>query len=193
MPGAQGTRTVWVTSSEDDGKTWAPPREITATTKKPGWDWYATGPGVGIQLRQGPHAGRLVIPCDYSYPTSNPDEVVHQYEGPPDRIRLPRHLQRRPRQDLASRWGHPASGQRVSGRRVDRRPDSAELPVLLRPEPPGPLLEQRRRHDLVGVAGRSPSDRAGLPGEPASLQLARGREAAAVSSSPIPRPPSESG
>ena len=83
LPGARGTRTVWVTFSEDDGKTWAPPREITATTKKPGWDWYATGPGVGIQLRQGPHRGRLVIPCDYSYPTSNPDEVVHQYEGPP--------------------------------------------------------------------------------------------------------------
>jgi sialidase-1 len=28
--------------------------------KKSGWTWYATGPGVGIQLR----SGRLVVPCD---------------------------------------------------------------------------------------------------------------------------------
>jgi sialidase-1 len=62
-----GSRTVWVTSSTDDGATWSPPREITKQVKKPDWGWYATGPGVGIQIRQGPYAGRLVIPCDYSY------------------------------------------------------------------------------------------------------------------------------
>ena len=56
-----GTRTVWVTHSRDDGQTWAPATEITASTKKPGWTWYATGPGVGIQLRN----GRLLIPCDH--------------------------------------------------------------------------------------------------------------------------------
>ena len=28
--------------------------------------WYATGPGVGIQLTQGPRQGRLLIPCDHS-------------------------------------------------------------------------------------------------------------------------------
>jgi sialidase-1 len=28
--------------------------------KKPDWTWYATGPGVGIQLKN----GRLVVPCD---------------------------------------------------------------------------------------------------------------------------------
>ena len=83
QPGARGTRTVWVTSSEDDGMTWAPPREITATTKKPDWDWYATGPGVGIQLQHGPDKGRLVIPCDYSYPAPSPDEAVHSYGDPP--------------------------------------------------------------------------------------------------------------
>lgn len=83
QPGARGTRTVWVTSSEDDGLTWAPPREITATTKKLDWDWYATGPGVGIQLRHGPDKGRLVIPCDYSYPAPSPDEAVPSYGEPP--------------------------------------------------------------------------------------------------------------
>ena len=62
---AKGTRTVWVTSSTDDGLTWAAPREITREVKKPEWAWYATGPGVGIQLTRGPKKGRLVIPCDY--------------------------------------------------------------------------------------------------------------------------------
>ena len=57
---SEGARTVWVTHSTDDGATWAPPEEITATTKQPDWTWYATGPGVGIQLR----SGRMVIPCD---------------------------------------------------------------------------------------------------------------------------------
>jgi sialidase-1 len=63
---AKGSRTVWVTQSTDDGKTWNKPREITATTKGKTWGWYATGPGVGIQISQGPNKGRLVIPCDHS-------------------------------------------------------------------------------------------------------------------------------
>ncbi len=57
---SQGGRTVWVTKSTDDGRTWAKPTEITRDVKKPHWTWYATGPGVGIQLR----TGRLLIPCD---------------------------------------------------------------------------------------------------------------------------------
>ena len=63
---SKGSRTVWITHSTDDGKTWAAPVEITADAKKPTWRWYATGPGEGIQLRHGPHKGRLVIPCDHS-------------------------------------------------------------------------------------------------------------------------------
>jgi sialidase-1 len=55
-----GTRTVWISSSDDDGLTWSRPREITAETKRPEWTWYATGPGNGIQLR----TDRLVVPCD---------------------------------------------------------------------------------------------------------------------------------
>jgi sialidase-1 len=62
---SKGTRTVWVTSSSDDGVTWTPPREITKDVSKPDWTWYATGPGVGVQLKHGPHKGRLVIPCDH--------------------------------------------------------------------------------------------------------------------------------
>jgi sialidase-1 len=60
------TRRVFVTSSRDDGRTWAKPREITTETKRPEWRWYATGPGVGIQLALGPWKGRLLIPCDHS-------------------------------------------------------------------------------------------------------------------------------
>ena len=63
---AHDTRRVFVSHSNDEGLTWSTPREITATTKRPEWRWYATGPGVGIQLRQGPWKGRLVVPCDYS-------------------------------------------------------------------------------------------------------------------------------
>ncbi len=65
---AGATRTVWLSRSTDDGKTWAPPLDITASAKDPSWGWYATGPGVGIQIQHGPHRGRLVIPCDYSFP-----------------------------------------------------------------------------------------------------------------------------
>jgi len=58
---AKGTREVWVTHSTDDGLNWSAPVDVTATTKAPDWTWYATGPGVGIQLR----SGRLLIPCDH--------------------------------------------------------------------------------------------------------------------------------
>ncbi len=56
-----GTRTVWMCRSQDDGATWSAPADITAAVKAPDWTWYATGPGVGIQLRR----GRLLIPCDH--------------------------------------------------------------------------------------------------------------------------------
>jgi sialidase-1 len=72
---AQGTRTVWVASSKDHGATWTKPVEITSATKRPEWTWYATGPGVGIQIKHGPHAGRLVIPCDHNY--DDADEKKH--------------------------------------------------------------------------------------------------------------------
>lgn len=57
---SKGPRTVWVMSSGDDGITWTEPREITKEVKGLNWTWYATGPGVGIQLA----GGRLLIPCN---------------------------------------------------------------------------------------------------------------------------------
>lgn len=57
----EAPRTVWVTHSNDDGETWAEPKEITHDVKKTLWTWYATGPCHGIQLQN----GRLMIPCDH--------------------------------------------------------------------------------------------------------------------------------
>jgi len=62
---SDGTRTVWITKSNDDGRTWSRPEEITSACKLPNWTWYATGPGAGIQLERGARRGRLVIPCDH--------------------------------------------------------------------------------------------------------------------------------
>src|SRR5207249_2423704 len=62
----EASRTVWITRSVDDGASWTPPEEITASVKRPDWTWYATGPGNGIQLR----SGRLVIACDHTQKVS---------------------------------------------------------------------------------------------------------------------------
>lgn len=53
------TTRVLLTTSSDDGRTWAPLRDITSACKKDDWTWYGTGPGIGIQLT----SGRLLIPC----------------------------------------------------------------------------------------------------------------------------------
>lgn len=66
---------VFVMRSTDDGVSWSPPREITADVKKPGWGWYATGPGIGIQLTKGSRKGRLVIPCDHREKIDGKDVV----------------------------------------------------------------------------------------------------------------------
>lgn len=67
VPAARSRR-VFVQTSEDDGRSFSPPREITAAVKPPelGWRWYATGPGHAVALRRGPHRGRLVVPANHS-------------------------------------------------------------------------------------------------------------------------------
>ncbi|SIO60382.1 sialidase-1 [Singulisphaera sp. GP187] len=55
------TRSVWVMKSTHEGLTWSPRVEITKQVKLPDWTWYATGPGVSIQLE----SGRMVVPCDH--------------------------------------------------------------------------------------------------------------------------------
>ncbi|MBI1312692.1 exo-alpha-sialidase [bacterium] len=65
LPFCRDNDRVFMTHSVDDGVSWTAPVEMTSTVKQDDWGWYATGPGHGIQIQRGPHAGRLVIPCDY--------------------------------------------------------------------------------------------------------------------------------
>jgi sialidase-1 len=58
---------MFVISSDDNGETWSKRREITPAVGKKDWHWYAAGPVHAIQLIRGPHAGRLVIPCDHRF------------------------------------------------------------------------------------------------------------------------------
>jgi len=60
----KAARTVWITSSSDDGATWSQPLEITDDVKLASWTWYATGPCHGIQLS----SGRLIMPCCHVAP-----------------------------------------------------------------------------------------------------------------------------
>src|SRR6187401_3058994 len=55
LPFTRENDKVFMTSSSDDGQTWTRPREITANVKAADWNWYATGPGNGIQLIHGEH------------------------------------------------------------------------------------------------------------------------------------------
>uniref|UniRef100_UPI003217939D sialidase family protein n=1 Tax=uncultured Draconibacterium sp. TaxID=1573823 RepID=UPI003217939D len=57
--------------SDDDGKTWSEPVSLAESCRDTSWGWYATGPGVGIQIKNGPHKGRLVIPANHSYNDPN--------------------------------------------------------------------------------------------------------------------------
>lgn len=81
----EDSRRVFALSSDDAGATWSEPREITADVKRPDWTWYATGPGAGIQLERGAHAGRLVIPCDHKRATADGEvwngHTIHSDDG----------------------------------------------------------------------------------------------------------------
>lgn len=61
---------VLLTHSDDEGVSWAPVQDITASASKPGWGWYALGPGVGIALTRGPHKGRLILPANHRETTN---------------------------------------------------------------------------------------------------------------------------
>ncbi|GHB49677.1 neuramidase [Streptomyces umbrinus] len=55
-------RTPHMQHSDDDGRTWSEPRDLSDEILPAHWNsWYATGPVHGIQLTRGRHAGRLVF------------------------------------------------------------------------------------------------------------------------------------
>lgn len=65
QPGLEGPAIVrnYIVTSDDDGVTWSPLRDVTRTTKHAERvTIMASGPGIGIQLRRGAHAGRLLVP-----------------------------------------------------------------------------------------------------------------------------------
>jgi sialidase-1 len=64
MPGLDGERIcrTFVTHSDDDGLTWSKPEDITQNVKRPEATSVASGPGIGIELQKGKHAGRLIMP-----------------------------------------------------------------------------------------------------------------------------------
>lgn len=65
QPGYEGEMIVrnWLITSDDDGLTWSKPRDVTRQSKREKLvTTVASGPGIGIQLRHGKHAGRIVIP-----------------------------------------------------------------------------------------------------------------------------------
>lgn len=52
--------------SDDDGITWEGPVNINADLKEEWMVFLGAGPGTGIQLTEGPHAGRLVFPVYFT-------------------------------------------------------------------------------------------------------------------------------
>lgn len=68
--GYGGPRNVrsWIMHSDDEGKTWSKPREITKSIRRK--DAISVGsPGIGIQLQRGKHEGRVVLACYETIPT----------------------------------------------------------------------------------------------------------------------------
>lgn len=64
-PGVDNDTTCrsWITYSDDDGITWSKKRDITRQVKRPTFATsIASGPGNGIQLKYGPHKGRILMP-----------------------------------------------------------------------------------------------------------------------------------
>lgn len=65
VPGVKGDQICknLIMYSDDDGSTWSEWEDITPTTKRPNVvTSIASGPGNGIQLRNGKYAGRIIMP-----------------------------------------------------------------------------------------------------------------------------------
>ena len=62
------TSYLWMSYSDDDGKTWSAPKDITPGIRQDWMKFLGTGPGTGIVLRTGTHKGRILVPA---YTTNN--------------------------------------------------------------------------------------------------------------------------
>ncbi|MFC4009301.1 exo-alpha-sialidase [Nonomuraea purpurea] len=72
-------RTPKVQVSTDDGVTWSEPRDLSNVIKAPAGagDWFAVGPGHGIQLTRGDHVGRLVVPVYFTVGTQQSVRLIY--------------------------------------------------------------------------------------------------------------------
>ena len=57
---------LWLTYSDDNGQTWSNPVNISGMVKEDWMKFCGTGPGFGIEIQNGEHAGRLVFPIYYT-------------------------------------------------------------------------------------------------------------------------------
>ncbi len=62
--GPESSKT-FVQKSDDHGRTWSPPEDVTRQIKRPeGVTSVAAGPGIGIVLTRGTHKGRILMPLN---------------------------------------------------------------------------------------------------------------------------------
>lgn len=64
---SRSPRLPFICYSDDDGLSWSKPVSMGDAARDTSWGWYATGPGIGIQVKNGIYKGRLVIPANHSY------------------------------------------------------------------------------------------------------------------------------
>ena len=57
---------LWLTYSDDNGETWSNPVNISGQVKADWMKFCGTGPGFGVEIQNGEHAGRLVFPIYYT-------------------------------------------------------------------------------------------------------------------------------
>lgn len=62
---------LWMSYSDDDGKTWSAPQDITPMVKTDWMKFLGVGPGTGITLHTGPHKGRIIVPVYTTNQTSH--------------------------------------------------------------------------------------------------------------------------
>ncbi|WP_225742575.1 SIALI-17 repeat-containing surface protein [Streptococcus sp. Marseille-Q5112] len=62
---------LWMSYSDDDGKTWSAPQDITPMVKADWMKFLGVGPGTGITLHTGPHKGRIIVPVYTTNQTSH--------------------------------------------------------------------------------------------------------------------------
>lgn len=67
--------------SDDDGATWQSGNIISGMVKREDSRYYITGPGSGLQIKNGKYAGRILIPMYYQYNGKSCTEVIYTDDG----------------------------------------------------------------------------------------------------------------